>query len=84
MSGFLLDTNAWIGRLKASEGGEIDIDIGSGRVVSRIRPELQRDLGLAYQPEHWSELRPATWLCRNPPDASLTHASKQAFVASLP
>ncbi len=78
------DVNALSGGLKASEGGEIDIDIGSGRVVSRFLLELQCDLGLAYQPEHWSELRLATWLCRNLPDASLTHASKQAFVASLP
>lgn len=75
------DVNALNAGLKASEGGEIDIDTGSGRVVSRFLPELQRDLGLAYQPEHWSGLRLATWLCRNLPDPSLTHASKQAFVA---
>jgi type III restriction enzyme len=37
-----------------SEGGEIDIDDG-GHVVSRFLPELQRDLGLAYQPENWDE-----------------------------
>ncbi len=88
MSGFRLDTNALIGGLKASEGGEIesdtDTDTDSGRLVSRFLRERQRNLGLAYQPEHWSELRLATWLCRNLPDASLTLASKQAFVASLP
>ncbi len=67
--------------LQVSEGGEIDIDETSGRVVSRFLPELQRDLGLVYQPEHWDELRLATWLCRNLPEPSLTHASKQAFVA---
>ena len=67
--------------LKVSEGGEIDIDDG-GHVVSRFLPELQRDLGLAYQPENWDELRIATWLCRNLPEPSLTHASKQAFVAA--
>ena len=78
------DVNSLNAGLKASEGGEIDIEPGSGRVVSRFLPELQRDLGLAYQPEHWSELRLATWLCRNLPDPSLTHASKQAFVALLP
>jgi type III restriction enzyme len=76
------DVNALNAGLKASEGGEIDIDTGSGRVVSRFLPDLQRDLGLAYQPEHWSELRLATWLCRNLPDPSLTHANKQAFVAA--
>ena len=67
--------------LKVSEGGEIDIDSG-GHMVSRFLPDLQRDLGLAYQPENWDELRLATWLCRNLPEPSLTHASKQAFVAA--
>lgn len=66
---------------KVSEGGEIDIDDTSGRVVSRFLPDLQRDLGLVYQPENWDEVRIATWLCRNMPEPSLTHASKQAFVA---
>lgn len=67
--------------LKVSEGGEIDIDGESGKLVSRFLPDLQRDLGLVYQPEHWDEVRLATWLCRNLPEPSLTHASKQAFVA---
>lgn len=67
--------------LKVSEGGEIDVDGDSGKVVSRFLPDLQRDLGLVYQPEHWDEVRLATWLCRNLPEPSLTHASKQAFVA---
>jgi type III restriction enzyme len=66
--------------LKVAEGGEIDIDAG-GHVVSRFLPGLQRDLGLVYQPEHWDEVRLAVWLCRNLPESSLTHASKQAFVA---
>lgn len=68
--------------LKVSEGGEIDIDGSTGKVFSRFLPELQRDLGLAYQPENWDEIRLATWLCRNLPEPSLTHASKQAFVAA--
>lgn len=68
--------------LKVSEGGEIDVDDVSGRVVSRFLPDLQRDLGLVYQPENWDEVRLATWLCRNLPEQSLTHASKQAFVAA--
>jgi type III restriction enzyme len=67
--------------LKVSEGGEIDVDGVSGKVISRFLPDLQRDLGLVYQPEHWDEVRLATWLCRNLPEPSLTHASKQAFVA---
>ena len=64
-----------------SEGGEIDVDDESGKVVSRFLPDLQRDLGLVYQPEHWDEIRLATWFCRNLPEPSLTHTSKQAFVA---
>jgi len=68
--------------LKVSEGGEIDVDYASGKIVSRFLPDLQRDLGLVYQPENWDELRLATWLCRNLPEQSLTHASKQAFVAA--
>ncbi len=68
--------------LKVSEGGEIDVDAASGKVISRFLPELQRDLGLAYQPEHWDAVRLATWLCRNLPEPSLTHAAKQTFVAA--
>jgi type III restriction enzyme len=75
------DLTALGAALKVSEGGEIDIDEG-GHVVSRFLPELQRDLGLVYQPENWDEVRIATWLCRNLPEQSLTHASKQAFVAA--
>lgn len=66
---------------KIAEGGEIDVDGESGRMVSRFLPDLQRDLGLVYQPENWDMVRLATWLCRNLPEPSLTHASKQAFVA---
>jgi type III restriction enzyme len=51
-------------------------------VRSRFLPELQRDLGLAYQPEHWDDVRLATWLCQNIFEPSLTHASKRAFVAA--
>jgi len=68
--------------LKVSEGGEIDVDDTSGRVISRFLPDLQRDLGLVYQPENWDEIRLAAWLCRNLPEQSLTHASKQAFVSA--
>lgn len=75
------DLTALGAALKVSEGGEIDIDEG-GHVVSRFLPDLQRDLGLVYQPENWDEVRIATWLCRNLPEPSLTHASKQAFVAA--
>ena len=68
--------------LKVSEGGEIDVDGESGAIISRFLPDLQRDLGLVYQPENWDEVRLSAWLCRNLPEPSLTHASKQAFVAA--
>ena len=67
--------------LKVSEGGEIDIN-ESGKMTSRFLPDLQRDLGLVYQPEHWDEVRVAAWLCRNVPEPSLTNASKQGFIAA--
>ena len=67
--------------LKVSEGGEIDIDGETGRVTTRFIADLQRDFGLAYRPEHWNDVKLAAWLCRNLPEASITHASKQAFVA---
>jgi len=67
--------------MKVSEGGEIDVDEKSGRVVQRFLPELQRDLGLAYTPENWNEVKLTAWLCRNLPEQSITHESKRAFVA---
>lgn len=76
------DLKALGAALKVSEGGEIDIDAGDGKVKTRFLPELQRDLGLVYQPENWDEVRIATWLCKNLPEPSLTHPSKQAFVAA--
>ena len=66
---------------KTSEGGELDVDETTGKVVHRFIPDLQRDLGLTYRPEHWDEAKLAAWLCRNLPEPSVTHASKQAFVA---
>ena len=66
--------------LKVSEGGEIDVD-DAGRMTARFIADLQRDLGFAYRPENWDEVKLAAWLCRNLPEQSITHASKQAFVA---
>src|SRR5690606_37253572 len=76
------ELNALGAGMKVSEAGEIDVDAESGKVISRFLPDLQRDLGLIYQPENWDEVRLASWLCRNLPEPSLTHASKQAFVAA--
>ncbi len=67
--------------MKVSEGGEIDVDEKSGKVIQRFLPELQRDLGLAYTPENWDQVKLTAWLCRNLPEQSITHESKRAFVA---
>ena len=75
--GDLAELNA---ALKVSEGGEIDVD-DAGRMTARFIADMQRDLGLAYRPENWDEVKLAAWLCRNLPEQSIPHASKQAFVA---
>lgn len=67
--------------LKVAEGGIIDVDEVSGLMFQDFLPDLQRDLGLAYTPEHWDTTKLAAWLCNNLPEPSLTHASKLAFVA---
>lgn len=64
-----------------AEGGEIDVDEGSGKVTTRFIAALQRDLGFSYRPEHWDETKLATWLARNLPETAITHVSKRAFVA---
>lgn len=64
---------------RVSSGGAIDVT-GEGRVIVGFISDLGRDLGIAYRPEHWNETRLAAWLCRNLPDASITHGSKWAFV----
>jgi type III restriction enzyme len=55
------------------DGGTIDID--DGKVKIRFMAELQKDLGLAYRPEHWTEAKLAAWICRNLPDPYTTHSS---------
>lgn len=69
-----------LGASRAAEGGEIDVD-DSGQMVTRFVDTLQRDLGLSYRPEHFDEIHLATWLARNLPETTLTHAGKRAFVA---
>jgi type III restriction enzyme len=66
---------------RVAGGGTIDVT-KDGHVKVGFLPDLQRDLGLSYTPEHWDETRLAAWLCRNLLVPSLTHASKQAFVAA--
>jgi len=65
---------------KVASAGELDIDENVGAMKVNFFREMQRDLGLVYTPEHWDEVRLATWLCRNLPDPTLTHESKRAFV----
>jgi type III restriction enzyme len=66
---------------RVAGGGTIDVTT-EGVLKIGFLPELQRDLGLSYTPEHWDETRLAAWLCRNLLEPSLTHASKQAFVSA--
>lgn len=65
---------------KISEGGEVDVDAASGKLVSRFIVDLQRDLAFAYEPENWDRVTLARWLCQHVHDASLTHDSKSVFV----
>ena len=67
--------------LKVAEGGVIDVDDATGKLFQDFLPGLQRDLGLAYTPEHWDSIKLARWLCDNVPEPTLTHASKLAFVS---
>lgn len=76
------DLDALGAGMRVAEGGEIDVDAATGRVVSRFLPELQRDLGLIYRPEHWDATRLAAWLCRNLPMEATPHAHKQPFVVA--
>jgi len=66
---------------KISSGGEIDIDEETGKVKTTFIVDLQRDLGFAYTPEHWNEVRLAAWLCKNLPKVTVTHDKKLAFVS---
>jgi len=66
---------------KINSGGEIDIDEESGRVKATFIADLQRDLGFAYTPEHWDNVRLAAWLCKNLPKVNITHDKKMAFVS---
>lgn len=67
---------------RVAGGGDLDIDEQAGRMKVNFIAGLQRDLGLAYTPEHWDDVKLAAWLCRNLPDDSSTHESKRAFVAA--
>lgn len=62
--------------------GTIDINKEHGKVEPGYMDDLQRDLDLVYQPEHWSEAQLAGWLCRNLPNRYVTHSNKLAFVAA--
>jgi type III restriction enzyme len=66
---------------RVAGGGTIDVTT-EGELKVGFLPDLQRDLGLSYTPEHWDEIQLAAWLCRNLLEPSLTHASKQAFVSA--
>jgi type III restriction enzyme len=71
-----------LGLLKASdrvaEGGVIDIEEGELRV--KFLKDMERDLGLSYTPEHWTEAKLAAWLCRNVREDYITQQSLLVFV----
>jgi type III restriction enzyme len=64
---------------RVASGGKIDVT-EEGRMSVGFIADLERDLGFSYRPEHWDEVRLSAWLCRNLPDAGITHSSKWAFV----
>ncbi|SJM93553.1 Type III restriction enzyme, res subunit [Crenothrix polyspora] len=66
--------------LNSADGGTLDISNAEGKVTIAFMNVLQRSLELVYQPEHWDTVKLATWLCRNIPEPTITHTSKQAFV----
>lgn len=66
---------------RIASGGTIDVT-SEGKLEVGFIPDLQRDLGLAYQPEHWDEVRLTAWFCRNLPDSTSTHESKRSYVAN--
>lgn len=66
---------------KVAESGNIDIS-EQGKIVTQFMFDLERTLGLTYQPENKDIVKLATWLCKNLPDDSITHDSKQAFIAN--
>lgn len=66
---------------RISSGGIIDTD-ATGRLGVGFLPDLQRDLGFSYVPEHWDALKLTAWLCRNLPDAAITDAEKRVWVKS--
>lgn len=66
--------------MNVRDGGVIDV--AAGKVKIEFLEELQDDLALSYQPEHWDETKLAAWLCRNLSDPYTTHSSKLAFVSA--
>jgi type III restriction enzyme len=64
---------------RVASGGTIDVT-NEGKVKFGFIADLERDLGFSYKPEHWDVVKLSAWLCRNLPDAGITHASKWAFV----
>jgi len=74
------DINKIKALLHSADGGTLDISDAEGKVKYSFLGALQRNLELVYQPEHWDTIKLATWLCRNIPEPTITHASKQVFM----
>ncbi len=78
-------TGEELGLMKSSdriaEGGIIDVEEGEIRV--KFLKEMERDLGLSYTPEHWTEAKLAAWLCRNVREDYITQQSLLVFVSAF-
>ncbi|MGB0991369.1 MAG: DEAD/DEAH box helicase [Akkermansiaceae bacterium] len=61
--------------------GVVGIDDESGKMTLGFIKGAERDLGLSYRPEHWTETKLAAWFCRQLHDPAITHASKREFVS---
>ena len=63
-----------------TEGGVIDVT-QEGAINAKFGLKLERDLNLAYIPEHWNEAKLSAWFCYQIKDQAITHSSKRAFVS---
>ena len=64
-----------------TSGGTIDVT-DAGKLTVDFLHGLQRDLHLAWEPEHMDAVQLAAWLCRNLPQPMLVHQDKMAFVSA--
>ncbi|MGI8438042.1 MAG: DEAD/DEAH box helicase family protein [Chthoniobacterales bacterium] len=59
------------------------LDVEDGRVITRVMPELQRELELLEVTENWPEARLITWLDRNIPHTDLPATETTVWIFGL-